>query len=656
MNSRHRGRRVRKAVWSAGLFLGLILCPASLAEQPASVFVLSSFEPGGADFVQGTGEAVQEHATDGRSAMKITNDKKEYRKVWIENPKALAEFKNYARFKADIFNPQDAPVPYTVRMDDAKSVGFNSRFNEDNAAPPGRSTLSVELRSVARTGNLEYLDRGGLKMVSIFMSPGPKELVLFFDNLRLEGSPDEKLADAPLFDFENEADIAAWTPAKMPEVKAEQPAVKVAWSTEGVSSGQHSLKLTFSGGEWPVVSTARIPVAGTWKEFETLKADLTVDRPAVAYLRVCQGKPDEKGQQGYWERTMNLEKGRNEVVLLLHHSEFTSLSPPKGDATSFILGMYRPQEGQVLLVDNVRLSYDWPEPHVINWFSPYNPDGYSTAVAREFQRTKSLPKFKVLGTDKEVPGLPALAGPANQKWVKPAPKTVQQAEDEFKARFAELKKDHPKALLAILREGDKGCDPANPDKLFAGWKYIYLNSHGPDGPNPGREAISRPKYDKSEAFMRHRSTMLQADLSSLPKGAAILAARLLVTRAPGDSGQLGSDKPNFWAAELCNRDWDDQYAHCYFYARGKPWKATNGMYYGADPDFWPLYVPLGAGGSGVATDWDFTEAVKFWMDGQHENHGFFLNGDSGDYMTMYTPAAKDVKLRPALLIAYEPKE
>jgi len=54
--------------------------------------------------------------------------------------------------------------------------------------------------------------------------------------------------------------------------------------------------------------------------------------------------------------------------------------------------------------------------------------------------------------------------------------------------------------------------------------------------------------------------------------------------------------------------------------------------------------------------WDFTEALRFWADGKHENHGFFLYGDSVDYMSMYTPLAKDVKARPAILVVYEPKE
>ncbi len=82
----------------------------------------------------------------------------------------------------------------------------------------------------------------------------------------------------------------------------------------------------------------------------------------------------------------------------------------------------------------------------------------------------------------------------------------------------------------------------------------------------------------------------------------------------------------------------------------------NGIYYGgADPDFWPIYIAYGPGGGGAVTLLDFTEALKFWRDGKHANHGFFLYGDSNDGMQMRTHRAKNLKERPALLVIYESK-
>ena len=54
-------------------------------------------------------------------------------------------------------------------------------------------------------------------------------------------------------------------------------------------------------------------------------------------------------------------------------------------------------------------------------------------------------------------------------------------------------------------------------------------------------------------------------------------------------------------------------------------------------------------------DWDFTEAVRYWTDGKHANHGFMLHGDSHDYMIAHAREAKDVKDRPAVLVIYEPR-
>ncbi len=68
-----------------------------------------------------------------------------------------------------------------------------------------------------------------------------------------------------------------------------------------------------------------------------------------------------------------------------------------------------------------------------------------------------------------------------------------------------------------------------------------------------------------------------------------------------------------------------------------------------------MFVAHGPAGGGSVSAWDFTEAMKFWLDGKHANQGFYLHGDSTDYMRMYTPLAKEIKHRPAVMVIYEPK-
>lgn len=466
---------------------------------------------------------------------------------------------------------------------------------------------------------------------------------------------DEK--DQVLFSFADEATVKDWTPVKLPEVDKEQPAPKVEIvaapkSKDDPGPAGKCLKITYDGGDWPAIGTSKIPVQGNWKQFQTLKADLTVDRPSVAYFRVYQGTPDDKPQQPRWERTMNLLPGRNDVTLLIRHG-LHPLDPGKGDVTAFVIGMFQPEKGQTLLVGNVRLSPDWPVPKVLGWYSPYNHDGYSAAAAREYARTGAVPKFKVFGADLEVESLPDLAKRFKDKWAKPEPRTIEQVEAEFKSQFEKIKKDHPRAVLAILREGEKGWDPGNADKAYEGWKVVYLNCHGPSGPNRGRE-VTPALGETVEVFMRHRSVLMRTDLASIPKGAKVLAARLVVTRA-GAADLKVPEKPNMWVTEPCNREWDAATANCYFYAKGKHWKGVSGLYYGEDPDFWPVFLSHGPAGGGAVSDWDFSEALKLWVDGKHANHGFFLHGDSNDYMRMYTPNAKNPKERPAVMVIYEPK-
>jgi hypothetical protein len=156
--------------------------------------------------------------------------------------------------------------------------------------------------------------------------------------------------------------------------------------------------------------------------------------------------------------------------------------------------------------------------------------------------------------------------------------------------------------------------------------------------------------------MRHRSPLMRVDLSSIPAGANILAAKLLIVRA-NEKVQDDHDpqkKPTMWVVEPCNRPWEEYEVNAFEYAKDKFWKAVGGMHWGNDPDFLPIFLAHGPGQGRVNT-WDFTEAVRFWTSGKHANHGFMLHGDSHDYMIGHSREAKNVHDRPAVLVIYEPK-
>jgi hypothetical protein len=232
---------------------------------------------------------------------------------------------------------------------------------------------------------------------------------------------------------------------------------------------------------------------------------------------------------------------------------------------------------------------------------------------------------------------------------------VAAVEAEFRKRHAALKAKHPRAVLAVLRDGTKGYDPARPERVYAGWKDAYWNSHGPDS-NFVDRAGNRGKSATHEVFMRHRSPLMRVDLSSIPAGSTILAAQLLIVRVgdkfSGDHNPM--KKPTMWVVEPCNRPWEEYEVNAFEYARERFWKDVGGMHWGDDPDFHPVFLAHGPG-MGKVNTWDFTEAVRWWTSGKHSNHGFMLHGDSHDYLMAHTREAKTVEDRPAVLVIYEPK-
>ena len=449
--------------------------------------------------------------------------------------------------------------------------------------------------------------------------------------------------EAVLFDFEEEADPGRWAPHAMPEVKESAPPLRVERVAEHATSGRHALKITAEGGFWPAVATEHIPVAGDWKEFKILKVDVTVSEPAIVGFRVLQEKSKRELEEdggSRWDRTANLLPGRNEIAVTIHDTGY-KIVPERGPVTTFVISLYKPKPGQSYVFDRFRLTSEVPAPgNISSRYAPLYRDGFSTAVAREWERTKSLPKFRVAGTELAVGDVGELGKVLRPAWKAPAPSTVEQEIEEFSKRFAEVRKKQPKATMAVLRDGEEG---------YAGWRDTYLNCHGPDGPHPSRSPGNYGKKASLELFMRHRGLLMRADLSGIPAGAKILEARLVLSRTTDGK----PTKPNVFVAEPCARPWVEEEANCYEYAAGKFWKAVSGTYHGEDPDFPPLFLAYGPTGY-PATSWDFTEAAKHWVEGKNANHGFFLYGDSGDYLLVHTRESADEKKRPALLVAYVP--
>ena len=450
----------------------------------------------------------------------------------------------------------------------------------------------------------------------------------------------EQPADKLVCDFENPDDLKGWSNLTLEGAKEKEPAAKIERSTEHATSGKHSLKLTFAGGVWPTATTE--VASQDWLAFKAFKADVTVSRPCVVGFTLLQ----EKSQRGddwtpvtsRWTTTAFLKPGKNEVVASLLSPNDYSVHPKWGKAVRFEIFMYRPHEGESLYVDNIRLSNDKLPPPPVKQ------------------------KFAIQGTEWTVSGNGSAEGCRElgrnlaHVWNAPAAKTIEQVEAEFRARYDELKKRYPKAVLTVLRDGEKGFDLANPDKVYAGWKDAYWSSHGPDTAFAER-ARNKGKNASHEIFMRHRSPLMRVDLASIPPGSNVLAAQLVVVRTSNkvlDDHNPGA-RPNMWVVQPCNRPWDEYEVNGFQFAKDKFWKDVGGSNGGDDPDFLPMFLAFGPGRPGIVNTWDFTQAVRFWTDGKSENHGFMLHGDAGDYMIAHSREAAEIKNRPAVYAIYVPK-
>jgi hypothetical protein len=447
-------------------------------------------------------------------------------------------------------------------------------------------------------------------------------------------SAQEQVKQKVIFDFANPDDAKAWTNLVVSAVKGKEPAKEPAVKIE-VAKG---LKLTFAGGNFPTVTTTR--VSDDWLKYQLFTAQVTASRPCLVGFTITQ----EKSQRGggwdatisRWTKTAFLEPGVNKIEAPLPQPNNYALHPKWGKITGLDIFMYNPKDGESITINEIRLSPDKLPPPQVRTF---------TVAGADWKLSGKSSADAVIELGKKLK-----AG-----WKAPEPKSLAQIESEFKARHAELKKKHPNAILAILRDGEKGYDPKQPDKVYAGWKDAYFNSHGPDGEFVTRSE-NRGKSATHEIFMRHRSPLMRVDLASIPPGADILAAQLIIIR--NNDKVLGEHnpqaKPTMWVVEPCNRAWEEYEVNAFEYARDKFWKAVGGMHWDADADFEPTFLAHGPG-IGKVNVWDFTEAVRYWTSGKHANHGFMLHGDSHDYMIGSSREAKEVRDRPAVLVIYNAK-
>ncbi len=283
------------------------------------------------------------------------------------------------------------------------------------------------------------------------------------------GRGDEPAPPLVLFDFEDPAEVQAFSNLELPDPAPREPAVQIGQSTEHASRGKHSLKLTYAGGHWPTITTTRVPA--DWMKYQTFQADVTVSRPCVVGFTVLQehSQRDQSWNGGIsrWVQTEQLHAGQNVVTGLLHDSNDYAINAKGGPVVRFEIFMYQPHEGESIWVDHIRLS-----------------------TTKQIEPPAAT-RFQVLGTDLEVSGVRELATKLRDDWKPPVPQTIGQLEAEFRAlRRAEKNASRRRAGHAARRRA--GLRPAPPRRRLCRLERRLLEQSWTGwvkpgtGPQPGQ--------------------------------------------------------------------------------------------------------------------------------------------------------------------------
>ena len=121
---------------------------------------------------------VGDHATSGKSALKVTLKAAEY--PGLTTTQAPNDWSAYKTLKFDVF--ADEGLTLHLRIDDANSKDYTSRYNNDDISiNKGANAVSIDLADVGGK-----IDLKKIKMLILFGSNVAKPVTFYLDNVRLE--------------------------------------------------------------------------------------------------------------------------------------------------------------------------------------------------------------------------------------------------------------------------------------------------------------------------------------------------------------------------------------------------------------------------------------------------------------------------------------
>ena len=278
-----------------------------------------------------TAQLVEEHATRGAKAVKITYQPGAgLHTFMMELDGNKINLTGFTNLVFDVFSPVN--VKFTFKL----KSGGKPWFKEYSAGPT-QQEVSVPL---ADTG----LDLASIDYINFFLGDNTEPIDLYVDAIRAVAvagpAPAPKPADAAsadvlISDFETPEDLARWS----------GNGTVTALSDEHVTHGQKSAMVTYQRG--PGLHTFNLNISRGGVDLSKC-THLLIDVYAPVNLEaVVKLKSDENKQQ--WQRDYSIEPSASTISIALSP---TKLDPSKIHYVNIFVG--DPRSDVILFVDNVR--------------------------------------------------------------------------------------------------------------------------------------------------------------------------------------------------------------------------------------------------------------------------------------------------------------
>ncbi len=126
--------------------------------------------------------------TSGTHALKVTFHKNIMYPGIASNPPGgfLTDWQGYDYLRLDVYNPTSKPLSCGLRIDDAQSTGYPTRYNGGATLRPGPSTIELHLPSLEVEDGSRNVDLRRITAFMLFFVDPKEDVVLYFDHLRLE--------------------------------------------------------------------------------------------------------------------------------------------------------------------------------------------------------------------------------------------------------------------------------------------------------------------------------------------------------------------------------------------------------------------------------------------------------------------------------------